>query len=829
MDIRKVLAGGLAAITAGATIALGAAAITSLDDYVGDVTAGKLASPTIVIGDSAITTLADAIERTKDVLGAADIAAAVAGYATTTVATGAGAAVAVSGGADVATVDNKLYMDSKLNKAKDTLTATDLPTILAKGTVTVSGYPYEYDQYITFGSSPQVSYGTIAAADILDPIVYLSMPTLTSTPLYNTSIVFNKLLNVSDSHVQGKKLTLFGNDYTIAANSDHDTLILQEYGITETLTRDAPVTVTIGGTPYTVEATYIGSNQLLLKVEGVTSDTLIAGDTDQIGGLNIYVKGIYPATVAGETAMAIVSLGSGKLTLDDGQTVTVGTATTLDGTLVDVIGTSGQGISKISIAVVAEDSTEAYIQAGTGNEFADPVFGSFKVAFNGLTPDLTDASRDTVTVAAGNTQASVAFTDYRGNTKTQYFSRIDSSNNVHLNASATQEIVVIEGEQIDRSDLFLFAPKQKSEFGHILKLSSITGVGTSNPKFTIQDVVTGSSTTYNIASDGTTDIYIDGQLITVTNQTTSVTLEWGIASSNTTFPLIKLENGEYMTFVDNSTTFGSAAGTAGILYELPGNVSANITNDTTSVIAGQITYTFSTSATVATLTGINRTGGSVIVNTFPAILIMQEKDNSTNEDFIGIATNIRDSSYHYIGVAAPGFSDGKSIGSSWSSDTYTTSAVDFFGTYVTRRAPAGAGQTVTVYYPDTQAVATIGIGSAPTFAVGGVGTVEAAVKITQPISKLASEVMGTVTDISTLSPGTDLILIGGPCANALTAAVMAADNVTCGAWTYTTGVIKEYTGAFADGSKALVVAGTDADDTRSLCGQLIAGTLSYAT
>ncbi len=828
MDIRKVLAGGLAAITAGATIALGAAAITSLDDYVGDVTAGKLASPTIVIGDSAITTLADAIEREKDVLGAADIAAAVAGYATTTVATGAGAAVVVSGGADASTVDNKLYMSSALNKAKDTLTASDLPTILAKGTVTVAGTAYEYDQYITFGTTPQVSYNIISAANILDPIAYLSMSSSTGSPLYNATIVFNKLLNVSNSKVQGKKLTLFGNDYTIAASSDYNTLILQGYGITETLTLTSPVTVTIGETTHTVEATFIGNNQLLLKIDGVTSDTLNEYDTDQISGVDIYVKSILYSSVAGIDSMAVVSLGSEKLTLDDATAVTTGTATTLDGTLAEIVGTQYQGISKVTVSVIAEDSTKAYIKAGTDNEFTDSVFGSFKIAFNGLTPDLTDASRDTVTVTAGNTQASITFTDYRGNEKTLYFARIDSNEVINLNASSTQDIVVIEGERIDRSDLFVFAPKQESEFGHILKLSSISGIGGSNPKFTIQDVVTGSSTTYNVASDGTTDIYIDGQLITVTNTSTStVTLEWGTASSNTTFPLIKLQNGEYMAFVDNKTAFDPSRN-----YELPGNISTgNIDGllfDT--VVAGQIVYNFTNTTGTMHLTKIEDTSANVLVDTFPAILIMQEKDNGTAKDFIAIETYVRDTTNHYLGLAdPPTFSDGTSV-VTWSGGSYMKSAVDLFGTYVTFSYPTGSGQTVTVYYPDTQAVATVGIGADPTFAVGGVGTVEAAVKITQPISKLASEVMGTVTDISTLSPGTALILIGGPCANALTAAVMAADNVTCGAWTYTTGVIKEYTGAFADGSKALVVAGTDADDTRALCADVIAATptLDYA-
>jgi hypothetical protein len=829
MNIKKLLAGGLAAITAGATIAFGAAAITTIGDYA-TTTDGTLSSPVIVIGDTVPTaglSRVETIARTKDVLGAADIAAAVAGYATTTVSTGTGASVAVSGGADVSTVDNKLYVSSVLNKAKNTITATELPTLLAKGTVTVSGVAYEYDQYITLGSNPKVNYNVISAANILDPVVYLSAATATATPVYNTSVVFNKPLNLSDSHTQGKKITLFGSDYTIAANSggttlNYNPLILQGYGLTETLTLATPTTVTIGGTPYIVEATFIGNNQLLLKVEGVTSDTLAAGDSDVISGLDIYVKSILYSAVAGIDSMAVVSLGSEKVTLTNGEAVTLGTATTVDGTLVYLTGGTS-GLSKLTVSVAAEDSTKGYIKSGT--PLTDPVFGSFKLVFNGLTPDLTDASRDTVTVTAGNTQASVAFTDYRGNAKTLNFARIVTTTGTrNMNASATQRIVVIEGETINRNDLFVFAPSQESEFGHILKLASITS-GT-NAKFKIEDVVTGSSTTYNIESDGTTDIYIDGQKITVSNLTggSSVSLDWGAAASNTTFPLIKLENGEYMAFVDNRTQL-----VVQTTYELPGNVSVYVHNqslgdDIEDVAAGSITYTFenSTGSTALDLVNITDTSsGALLVSTFPAILIMQERDNSTTKDFIGIRAYERDTTNHYLGIAAPTFTDAVGAMRQWASDTYMYSAVNLFGTYVTRSAPAASGETVKVYYPDTQAVATIGVGANPTFSVGGVGTVEAATKITSPVSKLASEVSST-------APGADLILIGGPCANSLTATVMAADNVTCGNWPYTTGIIKEYTGAFTDGSKALVIAGTTADNTRSLCAQAMAGTVSYA-
>ncbi len=818
MQMKKVLAGGLAAITAGATLALGVFA--GLGDY-----ADSTVTPPflVVIGDSAAGT---------DVLGAADIAAALAGYVTESVSTGAGAQVSVNGGADVSTADNKLYMGSKINKAKNTLTSVDLPTLLAKGSMTVSGVAYEYDQYITLGSTPVVSYNTIPAASKLDPILYLSTSSGTSVngnPTYNLSVVFNKPLNVSNTNVQSRTVTFFGNEYTIgsgsgATNTGYNPLELFGYGKTVTLERGVPVEVTVNDVPYTIEATYIGSNQLLLKVGDATSPELQRYSSEVVGGLNIYVKSILPAVVSGDTSMAVVSLGSSKLTLTHGTTVQVGESTNLDGTLVNIVG-DANGISKITVSVAASESAKAFIEAGEA--FTDPVFGSFKVAFNGLTPGLTDSSRDVISISGGTTTGTVSFKDYKGNDATLNWV-YDNSGTIGLNATTTTSYHIVENDTIQATDYFLFAPSQESEFGHIFRVAAISGVNGANPTFRLEDVITGSSTTYNIdKSDGITDIYIDGQLVQVANVSTSqVKITWGSGSTLTAFPLIKLAGGEYMTFIDNSTTLTNTS-----TYELPGNTSAvdfsalDWGYGNVNITRGQIRYTFTNSSpNIATLQSVSSTAASnnLLINEFPAILIMQEKDNSTTQDFIAVEAFERDTTSHYVGVRAPTFSDTGGLAMvSHSGGTYMSSAVNSFGTYATYYQPPSAGQEVKVYYPDTQAVAAVGVGANPTFAEGQAGTVEQAKKITTPVAKFAG-------DITPSAPGADMILVGGPCANALVEQ-LAADNAaipSCSEWDLSEGIIQEVANAFGSGKKALVVAGDTGADTRALAAALIGGTKS---
>ena len=168
MQMKKVLAGTLAALTAGATLAMGAIAIDSLGDYV-TTSDGTLTSPIIVIGQGGLPGFA------KDVVGAADIAAAVAGYATTPVSS-TGETTSVSGGTDVATTDNKLYFTSQLDKAKSTLTSNDLPTILAAGTASVDATgTFTFNQYINIGSR---SLPLTRAVGILTTLFFTSIQAL---------------------------------------------------------------------------------------------------------------------------------------------------------------------------------------------------------------------------------------------------------------------------------------------------------------------------------------------------------------------------------------------------------------------------------------------------------------------------------------------------------------------------------------------------------------------------------------------------------------------------------------------------------------------------
>ncbi|RKX42589.1 MAG: hypothetical protein DRP27_09195 [Thermotogae bacterium] len=334
------------------------------------------------------------------------------------------------------------------------------------------------------------------------------------------------------------------------------------------------------------------------------------------------------------------------------------------------------------------------------------------------------------------------------------------------------------------------------------------------------------------------------------------------------FPLIKAKGGEWVTLMKTATLGGSAntltagSSTVTLLYETPtGDINityynvtgapdevyvdgTNVASSLTSGTPGHIaTYPVGYSQVVynVTLTWTNNT--KVVVNSIAmndsyfstpgtnnpnrlGVLVKQEKDNATTKDVIFVPTG-KEASYYYINIGTPQFSGSYGSGQ-LQSDSSVTQYVNQYGTFV--EYDSDNNGLVTIKYPDTQAIATVAFGSNPTFSVatGTAGTYDAAIKITSPVAKLASEIEGAYPDLSTLDK--DLILVGGPCANSLVAKLMNVSNSEpeCyQSFTYSTGIIKEYTDAFGSGQKALVVAGLTADDTRNLAAKVMQGTLSF--
>ncbi|MCX6815117.1 MAG: S-layer protein [Candidatus Aenigmarchaeota archaeon] len=834
MKVKKILAGGLVAAAAGATIAFGALAqSTNLGAYV-QVADSSLSSPMIVVGTQTANL---ATEYPNDILGAADIAAAVAGYASTPVTIGGGTIVSVADGVDLASTNTKILYGDTLTKSglRSTLTNTNLPTLLAKGTFyDGSGTSYSYNQYINFGAGT-VSFGT-SGGDLTDPKLYLDTGVVTSAPLFNMSIVFNKVLNASNTDVRGQTIEFFGKTYTIGSTSayesgNHKLVLFGGGGNTQTVSEGAEVDMSVAGVTHKVKVIGVSSTTIsVISIDG-TSKEVSEGNTYTIAGVDVYIDSVYYFGKETQLSQVKLSLGSSKLTLEHGAAVKTGqTEDTIDGTLVTLTGTDSQGISKIDISITAKDSSHDSITEGSS--FVDPVFGGLKVAFGGLTKGATD----TITVDnSGTTGANLKFTDYRGNEKSIIWAYTGTSSfNAQLNDTSTRAYHVIEGETVNKNDYVFIAPSQESEFGHIMQYTSASSLGSNGAYIELKDVFSGDTTrVYLTGSVGggsytSATFYVDGQSYSVQNASAltnqQMVFSWGTANV-TAFPLIKAKNGEYVTLV-KSVALGS---TSGIWYQLPGSTDyQQILNTTTTKTAGRITYTFTAGISAATLTAI----GGVNLSAAPAVLIYEEKGKNTagtevQDAVIVTVTNGGTGSNVEMKIVQPTLTSAGSSGFfAEQTDPSISWAYDSYGANV--KYDSDSQGIVVITYPDDQATAMVAAGSDPKFSTAGTGgTYDAAVKIKNPVAKFDNEV-------STASLTADLILIGGPCANSLVATLLSSESTTCTSdangfiTKYPNGLIKEVSNAFGSGKKALIVAGTNGAGTRALAAKVMQGTLAFS-
>ncbi|HJW96656.1 MAG TPA: hypothetical protein VJ485_00665, partial [archaeon] len=617
----------------------------------------------------------------------------------------------------------------------------------------------------------------------------------------------------------------------------------------QTIAEGQEVDIAVSGVTHKVKVVGASSTtQAVISIDG-TSKEVTEGNTYTIAGVDVFIESVFYFGKESQLSQVKLSLGSSKITLEQGAAVKVGqTEDTIDGTLVTLTGTANQGISKLEISVTAKDSSTDYILAG--GSFTDPVFGALKVAFGGLNLGTTE----TITVDnSGTTAANLKFTSYGGNEKTLIWAYAPASGTftADLNSTSTRAYHVIEGETVSKNDFVLLAPSQESEFGHIFEYSAASSLGSSGAYIELRDVMSLDTTRIYLTGSGgggsytSATFYVDGQSYHVMNATSPInTLQkmiftWGDGSSAgtagnyTAFPLIKTKNGGYVTLVKTAAGFG--AGTAaGLYYQLPGDTTYHlIQNSTTSVTAGRLDYKFTVGnlATGATLISINTTAGSGVgLVTAPAVLIYEEKgkDTSDTDRQNAVIVTVADGSGSNtdVTVQTPVMTDGSGSGFvSQQADNSVSEAYDRYGVHVTFDTD-GQG-LVTIAYPDDQATAMVAAGSNPAFTSSGTsGTYDSAVKLKNPVAKFDTEVSTSLT--------ADVILIGGPCANALVGTLLSStENTLCSSdangfiTKYPNGMIKEVANAFSSGHKALIVAGVNGAQTRSLAGRVMQGTLAY--
>jgi hypothetical protein len=775
MNIRKILAGGLAAIAAGATLGVGAFG-AGLGDYVTTDT-NALLSPMVVIGGSAT-----APPNAADVLGGIDVGVALAGFATKDVSiAGASGVASVSDGALITSDLNKTYIGKPFTQVLTSLTSTDLPVLLASNTFTdMNNTKTTIGQQIAVGAQT-VAFDRPGTEE--NPALYVTFgPSYT----YNLTALFIGGLDTTaiDSTYA---ISLFNKDYTFGSTTTGQSLELYSSSGASTLTlagKDAEATATVGGVDYvfTQKGYESGTpNKVFLYVNGQPTSPYgwSAGVTYTIPGtdINVYVSSVSIIYTDPQTAAATAQLfvGTDKLLLTHGQNVEKnGDSMSQVNAYFD--NTSAK-INSITFTVAPDINT--YLM--DGGEFVDPLFGSFKwvLGNSGLTPTMESMDKIGIT-QDGSNKVKLTFTNKDGTEYAIDVFTYNSQNTVwRRSPDGTYNFIITEANvsdgqpfdgynRIGINDVFVL---NKNYNTYVLKYVSYHTSATASLRYvTLQDVSTG--TKYDV-------YYNSDNFLRIGSQTFNVSME----DYGTTFDIAVDLNGDGSIEGVGGAT---AATTVNITTKNQGIIEFSSNN---SIVAWEVPLYDITEQNEPTPTKINTT--------------VAWSSNDINFAVSGVSTYQVGTSNVYKGMT--------NYGSTVETDT--------------------DADTVNIWHPGKRpAYANVAVGVDPTITVGGEsagGTVKQAVQIQQPVAKFASEIADPASITS------DLILIGGPCANALVATLMETTLDTCfddfKAYNggISEGIIASFADAFGSGQKALVIAGMGASETRTMAAKVMQGIVDY--
>ncbi|RLE58448.1 MAG: hypothetical protein DRJ35_07870, partial [Thermoprotei archaeon] len=733
------------------------------------------ANVAIVVGSNAA--LSDAVAATSI---SSDLASALAAQTATG---GSTSTTTVSGEAKaVETSSQPLYLGDYMNGTKETFSKDQLPTVLASGKVTDDdGKEYTYELKLDVPNT-KVIYGE-TPDNLAEPVVYVDFDGTSIN--YDFKIIFPTAVNTTK--LTDEAITLFGKDYVFSGSTSDLTtskVVLFE--------KSTPVTINDGESTevegHTISVAVEDQNTATITVDGV-SESKTEGWSGKINGVDIYVKNVVGPNVAGSSRLVELYLNSNKLTLENGQEVTIGSED-IDGTSVSFTTSSGK-VSEIDITVTPYSLDDSIKYLKKGDTFTDPVFGSVKFELVSLTPELEADARDYIVLRpSGEKKASIKFTNKAGK---EYELDILRPSNVPLNATYGQ---------------MLNGTAQGNGYGTWTYNATELGVGDN----------------YDLIVSTNTDINESDYFITCSNEYTQI---WKVKDIDVNDGEVRVEDQGSGSSSVTVTLSGSTVGSTGTLSLADGSsATLNLTNNgtapTIAVTDDACSYLYTKNGAKIYLGYANAPSSNL------SQIIIEEETEYNGGSFTDNAGNTLGKNITIRFTYYPTGRSGKdmelktvTIGGTENSDYWSDDVGDYdyyyltkYGTFVKRTGDTD--KQVEIYYPED--AAKVG------FYIGEVSATISTTNATTTSGTAAK--LGSVTvydtEVSSVADK-NLIVVGGSCVNSVAAELLG--GAFCGAdFTAATGIgagealIKSFD---RNGKVALLVAGYNAADTTNAAKYLI--------
>jgi len=686
---------------------------------------------------------------------------------------------------------DKFNLNDAMGDFYPNLDEDELSTVLAQGVYSNDANDeFEYDQKITFGSNLNLTHFQDSEFNNDEPIIGFD--------LTDGAIILNYTLEFTDDAEAGSNLWGAGNDlettdltllgrsyYLLSArnSSGVDKITLLDTANSAIVTQGETSTITTASSSYDVSIEYIDSDEVILNVDGVSTNKLEEGGVYKVAD-NVYVavKSIlYDQKEAG-ISKAEISVGSGKILLENGAEVEINNEDVKDMKF-DVVGSDDQvkyglrstitkstnDLSKIELEWRLEDDN--WIAPGT--ELTMPGFETIKLSMGDFimpSPEKTMLNGDSdyvaidTTITEGAVVIPILYTNSTNSgieglgkkTKEKLVTNDTTSPSFNLNETENSYFAVswISG---DDSETYVY------------QISGIDEQDDGDNETSLTNLADGKDLTLKELTDYETN----GQV--------KVTLTAANEDLKTATVLVEPTSG--------GTVYGDRIVTKkGLQIRLPVD-NATLTTD------GYINISAVPTSWVMNVSEEDKDGNIDSGETATVTIAIDGTDGLEPTDITGVTL------YET--------SDG--------SDQYVGYAVSDLATKILQDKPTNGLNDVEVYYAGEESYAEVFISEAEASVSGAAGTGIVVVKDTE---------VDSVKD-------KNLVVVGGSCINTVAASMLGLSEGTCGeAFSAATNVgagqyLIEVGASPVNANKmAMLVAGYNAADTESAVTKVLEGSMS---
>ncbi|MBN2420678.1 hypothetical protein JXB27_00180 [Candidatus Woesearchaeota archaeon] len=793
MEVKKILrkATALAASASfvGATL-LGAVA-QDLANYPAPFVENGVFDAFIVVGQNAMP---------EDIVGAVDIGTSLqfALKKATTVSAGASEAT-ISEGYKVQKSGNKLnYSDSiRAILGGTAITEEDIPTVLADGKFVESegdnknSEGYSQDLRFHNGDTAMLVY---AQEDELAPKAGDYFFIDRGEELYNYSLEFDSSIDfdntsstTANDDLKTATINIMGKVYTITdvevntAGEGIKKLTLLSGEAVLWLTQNQPITKAVSGVEHTIEVLDVTEDADACQVKVDDARSIIDVDeTRTINGVQVGITDVRAIHAQlQDVDVCQVSIGASEVILDETQSDGVKVDDVdIDGSTV-VFDSKGSTWDGFEVVLTPKGDTlkdDKYL--AKGEAYTDPIFGSWKIAYGGIVAEYETYTAKT----AGDSSASFKFINNDGKEVEIPMYVVNGTTVILGEGDEIDERVYSHGADIsvkqsncsgaasvEECDGMMILATTANGEAHVFEVSIDTDQsGAFNGTLDLKDLTYGKN--HEDIGYMDTDITDDG------TQRGVITNLLDLGSFGTTINVTINESADWPTIIVNQAVDNKIETLAGASIYI---------DDTWTENAGN--------------------GGNVSIS-------IDETDSTGNTDLadeansagFNITATVNADEEIQLDVVLTG-----AVANSIELEDDSDDAVDVTGIGTIVTADVENKDMVTVQMPKAEVYGNVFIApivAEMSTAGGGIPTYTLS-KLNVGAAKLDSE----VSDVA----AQNLIVVGGPCANKVTAQVLGLTYPACGADSgiaENTGIIKEV--VQSSGKVALVVAGWNAADTR---------------